>query len=712
MTLDLRANGHRVGAVVWRGTRRVGAGAGRAVRRLAPAWRWLRPPLLALAGLGAATTSLLLVLVYLVPYDTGRLAPERGGPLIITDRNGEVLRRVPAADGRPGREAWVSLDQIPSHAVLAVIASEDEQFWNHHGVDGRGILRAAMLDLRERRLGYGGATITMQLARMLHSPGEGRGLRHKIVETVQALRIERAVDKRTILEQYLNRAYYGNGAYGIDAAARTYFDKPAAALSPAEAIFLAILPRAPTAYDPLRHRDAALRRRDRVLAMLVDRGLIDADQAARYRGQPLDVALHPAPDRARHFVDWVLATLPDDVRARGGVVRTSLDLALQERLERRVADHVDELGGRNLDDAGLVVLDTASGEVLAMVGSPDYQGPDGQLNIITRRRHPGSALKPFVYALAIEHGDNPASIAMDIHEVPSSSYRVVQLTQKEHGPVRYREALAGSYNLAAIHVLEKVGIGSLLTVLRRAGIPADGDQTDYGLRLALGSAKVRLIDLAAAYGFLARGGNVRTPSAVLDVRGGDGAVWRPAPPVERSLFSPQTAWLVMDMLADADARRRVFGQELPLDLPFPVAAKTGTSRGFADTVAIGVTSEVTVAAWAGNFDGQPTEGLVAMQSAAPLVRAGLLAYADGGMLTLPGPPDGVAEVDVCPLSGLLAGPDCPHRIHEHVVAGHGPTRPCDWHGHNGDRIVVRYPAEAQAWADRQRHRGGRDLASR
>jgi penicillin-binding protein 1C len=671
-------------------------------------WRWVRPPLIAATGLWAAATTALLIAVYLVPYDRAQLDPDRGGPLIITDRNGEVLRRVPAADGRPGREAWVSLDQIPSHAVMAVIASEDERYWEHRGVDGMGIARAAYLDVRERRLGYGGSTITMQLARMVHSPVQGRGLRHKVAETVQALRIERALSKREILEQYLNRAFYGHGAYGIEAAAQTYFGRSAAALSPAEAVFLAILPRAPTAYDPIDRRAAALRRRDYVLAMLVDRGLLDGAEAERWKAQPIEPSLHTAPDRAPHFVDWVLSTLPDDVRARGGVVRTTLDIELQERLERRVAEHVDELNGRNLDHAGMVVLDTQSGQVLALIGSADYAGADGQVNIVTRRRHPGSALKPFVYALAIESGDNPASITMDIEAVPSSQYRVVQLTQREHGPVRYREALAGSYNLAAVHVLEKVGVGSLMTVMRRAGMPVDGDEADYGLRLALGSAKVRLIDLAAAYGFVARDGYVRTPSAVLEARSDGGQLWKPAPPVERALFTPQTAWQVMDMMADTEARRKVFGQELPLDLPFPVAAKTGTSRGFADTVAIGVTREVTVAAWGGNFDGEPTEGLRAMTSAAPLVRAGLLAYAGNRVLTLPDPPEGMAEIEVCALSGLRAGASCPHRVHEHVVAGRAPGKSCDWHAADG---TVRWPAEARAWAERERTRGGRLLSA-
>lgn len=676
-----------------------------AAQTLKTVWRWVRPLCLVAAGLNAAIVSVLLIAVFAFPYDTAALSPDLGGPLVITDRHGTVLRSVPATDGRPGRENWIPLSEIPSHVVMTVIASEDEHFYQHRGVDGRGIARATWLNLRERRVGYGGSTITMQLARMIHSAGQQRGAADKAREAVIALRLERAMGKREILEQYLNRAYYGNGAYGIEAAARTYFDKSAASLSPGEATLLAVLPRAPSAYDPLRNLDRTLRRRDHVLALLGERGLMTAVEIGRARAEVPAPALHRPPSRAEHFVDWILAELPADVKRRGGEVRTTLDLTLQEQLEHRVADHVATLGKKNLDHAGALVLDAQTSEVLAMVGSAGFETADGQVNIVTRKRHPGSALKPFVYALAIEAGDHPASIAYDIHDVPSE-YRVVHLTQPEHGPVRYREALAGSYNLAAIHTLEKVGVGALMTTLAKAGVgDLEGTPDDYGLRLALGSAKVRLLDLAAAYGFLVRGGSVRRANAIVETRHGDGSVTRPPRPVDRQIFSRQTSWLVMDMLADGEARRQIFGQELPVDLPFPVAVKTGTSRGFADTVAIAATNEVIVAAWGGNFDGDPTQGLVAMQSAAPLVRAGLQLVAGNGALSLPPPPAGITDHYVCALSGQLAGAACPHRKLEHFHAGHPPTESCAWHARG--EVGVRYPPEARAWARRQNERGGR-----
>jgi penicillin-binding protein 1C len=686
-----------------------GAARGRARQVARQVARWAGRAALAGLALTALGALLLAIAVLGWSYPVAELAPERGGPLLVTDRNGRLLRSVPGPAHRPGRAAWVPLERVPSHALLAVIASEDRRFYEHSGVDVLGVLRAAWLDVRAGRLAYGGSTITMQLVRMVDPDLRTRGLASKIAQAVQALRLERAVDKRFLLEQYLNRAYYGNGAYGLEAAARLYFDKPAASLSAGEATLLAVIPRAPSAYDPVRHLDAALRRRAHVLGLIAARGWMSAAEVERAAAQPLAPALHQPGFRAPHFVEMVIRSLPAEVRGRGGVVRTTLDVRLQEALEHRVREHVAGLAERRLQQAGVLVLDTRRGQVLALVGSAGLDGGNGHVDAVTWRRYPGSALKPFVYALAIERGDSPATIAYDIHDVPSA-YRVVHLTQPERGPVTYREALAGSYNLAAVHVLERVGVPALMHVLARAGAgELVGDADDYGLRLALGAAKVRLLDLASAYGFLVRGGRVRSPSFVFDVRSDDGRTWRPPRPVERAVFSPETSWLVMDMLADPVARRRVFGRELPLDLPFPVAAKTGTARGFSDTVAIGVTSELTVAAWAGNFDGEATEGLIAMQSAAPLVRAGLLLGARERMLTLPEAPAGVVEADVCALSGMRPSADCPHTMREHFRAGGAPREVCTWHRREQGRLVVSYPAEVRAWAERQRTRGGRHL---
>ena len=302
-----------------------------------------------------------------------------------------------------------------------------------------------------------------------------------------------------------------------------------------------------------------------------------------------------------------------------------------------------------------------------------------------------------MYATAIERGATPASIAWDTRDT-SDDYFAPQ-GGVEHGPVRYREALASSYNFAAVSVLESVGVARVMTVLRQAGVAElPGSPADYGLRLALGSAKVRLVDLAAGYGFLVKGGTVGTPHAIAYVERADGTRWSPMFDGDRRVFSPQTAWLVMDMLSDPEARRPGFGMELPFDLPFPIAAKTGTARGFADTWAVGATREVIAGAWAGTFDGTPTHGIVGMDAAAPLVRDALLAVADGRTLTLPTRPDNIEEFDACAISGMAPGPHCP-RVHDHAAVGHAPKEPCSWHDDTGK---LTYPSRAAGWLARRR----------
>ena len=677
--------------------------------------RWARrlPRLLRALALCAlvplvALVQLTLGLVLARPLDPATIA--RGGePLLLLDRRGEQLASVSPQGFDVSR--WTPLAELPAIAASAVIESEDHGFWRHRGVDGAGIARAVWLNLRGGRLGYGGSTLTMQVARMILSEGAPRTFAAKAQEALLALRLERALTKHELLEQWLNRAYFGNGARGLAAAAQRYFGKPARALSTAEAVLLACLPRAPTGYDPQRHLAAALRRRDYVLALLQQRGALSASEVLEAKAQPLDLALHPPAQRAPHFAAWVVEHLTPAQRRRGGTVRTTLDLRLQDVLARRVAAQVAELGPRNLQQAGMVVLDTATSEVLAMVGSADFDDAagGGQLNIVTRKRHPGSALKPFVYAAAIERGASPVSLAWDV-QTSSDEYFVAH-GGVEHGPVRFREALASSYNFAAVDVLQQVGVSTLMSLLAKAQVAElPGAPEDYGLRLALGAAKVRLLELTAGYGFLVRGGKVRRPRGVLAVEapasrvgqagaasGVAGALERPPPGVEVAVLSEATSWLGMDMLADPDARRPGFGSELPLDLPFRVAAKTGTARGFADTWAVAATREVLVGAWAGTFDGTPTQGLVGMDAAAVLVRDALLTVAERGPLTLPPRPPGIEEVDVCPVSGLRPGPHCPH-LHDYVPAGKAPQDTCDWH--RGAGPVV-YPPRAAGWQRRR-----------
>jgi penicillin-binding protein 1C len=366
-------------------------------------------------------------------------------------------------------------------------------------------------------------------------------------------------------------------------------------------------------------------------------------------------------------------------------VRTTLDGVLQTRLEAAVAQHLATLADAHVTNAGLVVLDTETGAVRALIGSADYfdDEREGRVDIALARRSPGSTLKPFLYGLAIERGDAPSSVAFDV--VHGNLPHAHNADGRERGPVRYRDALGSSLNLAALDVLERrVGLPVLEDRLGAAGLLAPGEP--HGPGLVLGAGTVRPLELAAAFAALARGGAYHPYH---DIEGTE----QP----ERRILEPQAAWLVADMLSDPAARRPVFGEDLPLDLPFRVIAKTGTSAGYADNLTVATTREYTVLAWAGNFDGTPMHGVLAMRGAAPLARAALLALTERGPLTLPARPADIEDAVVCPLSGLLPGPHCPLRVRDHFARGSVPTRTCDWHA--GGRIA--WPSPLAEWAERR-----------
>jgi penicillin-binding protein 1C len=363
-----------------------------------------------------------------------------------------------------------------------------------------------------------------------------------------------------------------------------------------------------------------------------------------------------------------------------------------------------------LTEAGLLVLDAQSGEVRAMVGST---GDGAQLNIVTRRRHLGSLLKPFAYALALEAGASPASVALDVGDV-TSEYRTRDWVGREAGPLSYREAMAGSYNLAAVHVLARVGVGALHARLRRAGVAELAlPPQHYGLQLALGAARVRLLDVAAGYGFLVRGGSVRAPHGVrvLERRGrdplsGESAAWRPRDRGETRVFSRAVSWLVLDMLADSAARHRRFGRDLPLDGRGQVAAKTGTASGLSDVAAVLASSEWIVAAWAGRFDGAPAHGTSGMWGAAPLARRALEIALRGREPQLPPRPPELVAIEVCALSGERAGPRCPI-ARSFAVSPASAREVCGWHHPSGTETAPSelddFAARARALAPRTAH---------
>jgi len=582
----------------------------------------------------------------------------------VRDRDGALLREV--VNERGERARWLPLAEISPLLADATVAVEDQRFFEHGGVDRRAVVRAARDNLRSLRIVSGASTLTMQLARLLQ-PGRSRW--YKPMEAIDAWRLERALTKSGLLEQYLNRAPYGAGTVGVEAASRRYFGKPTTHLSLAEASLLAGLPQAPSQLNPLRHLDAAQVRQRHVLARMRATGRITDEEMALALSEPLVLRDTPPQAEALHFTDFVLAARP----ARGDV-STTLDGELQPVVERLVRDHVQalELGG--LTNAAVVVLDNRHCDVLAMVGSADYWDPHGgAVNGATSPRQPGSLLKPFLYALAFEGNFTPASVLSDIPtRYPGSDGRLMQprnYDEKLSGPVLAAEALGRSLNVPAIRLANAVGVEDLLARLRAVGfaslaLPAE----HYGLGLTLGNGEVTLLEAAQGLAALARGGLSCHPRALSSDPVADG---------ER-VFSAEVAHLVTHILSDERLRRRAFGAVNPLLFGYPIAVKTGTSSNWRDSWAVGTTAQHTIAVWSGDFSGRPMEKLSGAIGAGPLLRK-VADLVTGGAPVPARPPAGVAEVLVCPLSGMAPGEHCPEQRAILVQQSDRPRPVCDWH---------------------------------
>jgi len=625
-----------------------------------------------------------------LPLPPGLTSPPRVASLTLEDRNGLVLRSTRAGDGSLQR--WLSLAEIDPDLLEAFVAGEDRRFYDHHGVDVRAVGRAIRDNLRARRVRSGASTITMQLARLL-SAGGSRTWHGKVIQAFWALRLEAHLSKQQILEQYLNRVPLGQGTVGVDAAAALYFNASAARLSLGQAALLAGLASAPSTDNPFVAPDRARNRRALVLNRIGRSGYATAEQLDRADREPLVVPRSAPPFLAPHFTSRVLQWLDTAAAGGGGTWRTSLDLPLQIALEAEVRHTVNTLSDRGVREAALVVIDNATGELLAWVGSPDFWADSaGQVDMVVSPRQPGSALKPFLYGLAFDRGYTPASVLPDIPRAyPTSTgpYQPRNYDRRFHGPVRAREALASSYNVPAVELADQVGAASLLRVLHGAGFGSlTRSAQHYGLGLALGNGDVTLLELANGYRGLTTGGVWHAVE------------WRRVGPGQRSaedhrFVSAGSAALVLDILADPTARIPGFGVETPFDFPFPAAVKTGTSHHFTDNWAVGVTGGFTVAVWVGNFDGQPMRGVSGVTGAGPLLHRAMLVtarrYAPG---VLPSPSAaGATRVRICALSGLRATGGCAD-LDEWFLPGTAPTRDCDWH--QGGAVV--WPVEYVEWA--------------
>jgi penicillin-binding protein 1C len=586
--------------------------------------------------------------------------------LRVLDRNGVVLQEFSGPDGETRYP--VSLGQVSPWAILATVAAEDRRFFSHPGVDWRSLARAAWQNARSGRVVSGGSTLTQQLVRNRNP--RPRTVWTKLREAASALLLEREKSKPEILEEYLNAIPYGNRARGIEAASRLYFDKPAAELSIAEAAYLAAIPRAPGSRNPFHNDIRLIKEAHAVLDRMLRFGFLTPELHALARAEEVRAA---PPERrlpAPHFAEFVRRWAAG--AGATGEVRTTLDASLQREAASILRAHLAALRPNRVRNGALILLDNRSGEVLAWVGSQDFADAEhGQVDGVVALRQPGSALKPFVYGLAVARGRTPADILLDEPFTAPDRFSPRNYDEKYHGPVRLREALACSYNVPAVRVAEELGAGDVLHLLREAGfdslnLPAE----HYGLGLALGNGEVRLLELARAYSALARGGVWKPETFVLG---------RPSPGAPRRVLPATAAYLITHILSDNAARAPAFGAHSAFNLPFPLAAKTGTSKDYRDNWAVGYTSDWTVGVWVGNFDGSPMAKVSGITGAGPILRD--MAYLAAKRLGVREfrEPAGIRRAEVCPLSGKLPGPWCPTAISEVFVAGKIPRAFCGFH---------------------------------
>ncbi len=576
--------------------------------------------------------------------------------IALVDRNGIPLREA-RVEEHFSRE--LRFEDIPPHVINAILAAEDKRFFHHRGIDWIATTRAVTNGLTHGHIPSGASTITQQLIKI--SRPRPRTLLTKLIESATALRLEQRWSKQQILTAYLNRVDFGNLNIGLASAAQYYLRKPVADLSEAEAALLAGIPRNPRRLNPHSRFDAARKRQQLVLKRMQENGALSAERSEVASAERLRLRAPRRLFRAPHFTDLVLQQ-----RSRGrrdAEVRTTVDVTLNETVERLLRERLAQLREHEVHNGAAVVIENATGDVIALVGSDDYfAAGSGQVNGAWAKRSAGSVLKPFTYLLALEHGATPATVVADVRtSFPAADgfYRPENYNRRCYGPVRYRTALASSLNIPAVKVLIAAGgPAALHERLRIVGLTTlDRAPEIYGLGLTLGNCDARLLELTNAYASLARLGEWR-PWRVLTE----------APSTPRPYSRPEFAWQIADILSDNSARTLAFGINSALRFDFPVACKTGTSTDFRDNWTIGFTPEFTAGVWVGNFDGAPMHEVSGVTGAGPILH-GIFdhLHATRGTSWYRTPPQ-IVERSVHPLTGKLLPHEDPRGVHERFVA--------------------------------------------
>jgi penicillin-binding protein 1C len=616
-----------------------------------------------------------------VPAYRGDLSDFRNGTRIY-DANGNLLR---ITLGTADELCYpIPLHQTGEWVVKALVAAEDKRFFSHPGIDPVAVARATLGNLAHGRVTSGASTLTTLVVKLTEP--RPRTLWTKIVEARHAVVLDAKLSKEEILEQYLNRAPFGANIRGIEAAARYYFGKRAQALSLSEAALLVGLPQCPAYLRPDRYHARAMARRNYVLTRMRACGSISATRYREAMASTTPCMNQPMPFAAPHFCDWLLARHPDE-----RVLNTTLSSDLQSLAEDVLRSHSTRLRQQGITGGAMVIVDVKTGDLRALVGSPDFfDRPAGQVNAAVSRRSPGSALKPFVYAMAIDQGlCTPETVVWDV-PMSFANYEPRNYNLSYAGPVTVRRAMVQSLNIPAVAKVDEVGLHAFAARLRDLGLGTlDRPATTYGLSLVVGSGDVTLLDLANAYACFARLGEYRPLRVIQRARTPD--------PVR--LFSPEAAYLVNDVLGGSERRYDACQHVADAVLP-RVAWKTGTSAGHRDAWTIAYNPDYVVGVWFGNPDGGPHRALVGAEVAAPAAyEVFRRLYPDGlsPWYTRPAP---LRTRTVCATSGRVMGRHCTESVSVDYIPCVSDVAPCSVHRGEGEV----WPAHVAAFL-RTRGRG-------
>lgn len=680
---------------------------------LKPLKKWFNHPVRAvLSGILLIITGLIIYLA--VPYPVGGLLEGVKKPVRILDRNGRLLMDL--TPGNRGYSEYVPLSAIPVELSDLLLFTEDRYFYTHHGISVKSMVRALLQNIRSLRVVSGGSTLTQQLAKARAGINRNNAIT-KVFELVEAVKLELHFSKHEILEAYWNSVYMGNHIYGIGKAAQVYYGKSLSALHLLEMASLITILRAPVEHDPYRKSDTLLNDSRKLLKQAAASEVSGIKLTKWDVSAYLDARLNVLPNRqdffAPHFSLYAYQQAKN-LLPRGtqiDTVQTTLDLALYQKILSVMKNDMKALRNYGALHAALVLIDNKTAEVRVMVGAVDYFTEKGEINGALIKNQAASTMKPFNYALALESRKFTASsILPDIYSefhAPVGKYIPRNFSESFHGPVRLAVALGSSYNVPAVYLLDQVGLYPCYKLLKEVGFDSINRQPSfYGLGLTLGNADVTLTELVSAYTLFPRQGMYSKPAIIQKVGYSDGSAQDVTKDDPRRVLSSESAWLISHILSEYKYKVPAFGANSPVHFPFPVAVKTGTSKDFRDNFIVAYTSSFTIGIWVGNLFGKPLEGLPASSGAGAILRDVLLElYHSGGEYgffnTFPEPQGKIDSVQICTLSGMKAGAECPEKDLEYYIAGTQPAELCTWHK-NG-RIVL--PENYKSWADKNLNAG-------